>query len=176
MKLSQNIRTEESRKIAHNDAFDTLLKRHSTSFGMLIGAGGSTNPSVNFSHALDTPDEKEWWEYREKGIAANLSRGGELISDGARRVKRIVSSVWRQSRNRAREKEVLRGLLIRPDHYLQDIGLERYQVEALLLDEGNLDDFVKGRQTVQVGKYGRLRLVARSRPENKPVHGIERAA
>ena len=67
----------------------------------------------------------------------------------------------------------LRNLLVQSDHYLRDIGLERYQLEALQSNGGYLDELVRGRKKTGVG---RLRLVPDARIGDGKVHVLDRAA
>lgn len=173
MKLKQIHRHKTNSAGSGNDAFNTRLARQSASFGILVGAGQTQGINLECSDTESRPEGHDHWEYREPTLPSQMSSAVQVVAGAAKTIVAGLGEQVRRYSEASEEKAALRSLLARPDHFLRDIGLDRYQLEALQSSGGSLDDLVNPRKEAKVD---RLRLVPNARIGDGPEHVFDRAA
>ena len=173
MKLKQTHRHNTIPSGSGAGAFDTRLVRHGASFGILIGAGQARGLNLDWGADEDPGQDHAPWKYQAPVLPGLASSVFNTVTGTVKYILDGVGNQVRRYREVSADRVALRNLLVQSDHYLRDIGLERYQLEALQSNGGSLDELVRGRNKTGTR---RLRLVPNARIGDGQVHMLDRAA
>jgi uncharacterized protein YjiS (DUF1127 family) len=178
MKLSQKVNTSQSDRQREIDSFNRKIQRQRVGFGLLTPGFGLAPDGINFSHGNRPQKSRAGLDTSScKVPAANRSR---LVRNAVRKAAIVVSQSWQAMHTRQQQRKTIYNLLSSPDHYLDDIGLDRAELELLLYTNESLEQLIRARRDEKdrEASHGASIVAAANSADNRGYTGIglDRAA
>jgi len=144
MKLSQNNIVSQQDRLREIDSFNKKLQRQRIGFGLLTPGFGlpPDGYDANYDH-----------RQRLSGAGSDVSSFNEFFSNqispirgATRKAIAFVARSWQAAHARQQQRKIVYNLLSSSDHYLEDIGLNRPELELLLQTNDSLEELIRARR------------------------------
>ncbi len=156
MKLSQNYENRQTRQKREYEQFRRQILRHGAAFGVVYGGATGHDRGNSFEAAAAEYDTGSSQTFRPLGAVVdavdNFSKIMVALKSGVSTIASGISA-------RREQRRIIRQWLKLSDHILEDIGLERSEIEALRDSGGDPEAYIREiRSNRQISKRS-LRLI-----------------
>jgi uncharacterized protein YjiS (DUF1127 family) len=144
MKLTQKINVSQSDRRREFDAFNRRIQRQRIGFGLLTPGFGLAPDGIDISYGSRLQNDRAELDNSSCKIPAGNRTG--LLRDAVRKVLKLVAQPGRAVQARQQQRKAIYKLLSSSDHFLDDIGLDRADLELLLHTNESLEQLVRSRR------------------------------
>ena len=144
MKLSQRHHAIQSDRLQESDSFNRRLQRQRIGFGLLTPGFGLPPDGNDVSCCNRLQNTRAGLEIVSCETLA--SKRTSVVGDMVHKAVTFATQSWRVVHARQQQRKAIYNLLSSSDHYLDDIGLDRAELELLLHTNESLEQLVRTRR------------------------------
>jgi hypothetical protein len=177
MKLNYNDQYKAARSNPEFELFKRQLLRQAGGFGVVYGAEAQQSALIN-SEEFDG----DLYKNQPRNVLQVLRKSVDFAGSAIRLAGVRVRNLTLATVERFQNGNVIRRMLRLSDSALRDIGLDRQQLETLVISGGNLSDYVSGvrnrsfESAESLKVEPRLTLIDCSEFDRINDHNLDRAA